>query len=276
METNLPVVTVVLPTYNCENYVRESIQSILDQTFTGFELIVIDDASTDRTVQVIGELKDPRIRLIQKQKNSGYTDSLNQGIALARGRYIARMDADDISLPSRFEKQVNFLELHKDIAVCGTWYMEIPNNHIAKLPTEHEDIKIGMLENNQLCHPSVMFKKDFFEANHLCYNRDFESAEDYELWTRLIAIGKLANLPDVLLHYRMHEQQVSTKHVYTQHARALICRRKMLLYLLDDCSAEEEKVLDKILAAERIRSGPEFENALALFDRLVQKNEEKG
>ncbi|HET7897217.1 MAG TPA: glycosyltransferase, partial [Flavisolibacter sp.] len=190
METNLPVVTVLLPTYNCEHYVRDSLQSILDQTFTDFELLVIDDASTDRTVEVIRELKDPRIQLIQKQKNSGYTDSLNQGIALARGRYIARMDADDISLPTRFEKQVNFLASHNDVAVCGTWYMEIPNNHIAKLPTEHEDIKVAMLENNQLCHPSVMFKKDFFLAHHLSYKREFESAEDYELWTRLIAFGK--------------------------------------------------------------------------------------
>ena len=117
MKTKEPLVTVLLPAYNSEAFVRESLQSILDQTFTDFELIVIDDASTDGTVALVKAFQDSRIRLVQKPHNTGYTDSLNNGIRLARGRYIARMDADDISLPHRFQKQVQFLDAHPDVAL---------------------------------------------------------------------------------------------------------------------------------------------------------------
>lgn len=276
METNSPLVTVLLPTYNCEDYVRESIQSILNQTFGDFELIVIDDASTDRTIQVIEAFNDARIRLIRKPKNSGYTDSLNYGLGIARGCFIARMDADDISLPTRFEKQVAFLTSHKEVVLCGCWYQEIPNNHIAELPSEHEDIKVAMLVNNAICHPTVMFRKEFFVNNNLCYNKDFETSEDYELWTRLIAIGKVGNLSEVLLHYRIHEQQVSTHRVYVQYARAIVCRRRMLGYLMENWSEQEEDVLERLLTEKKMRNEREFEKAMTILNRLAQQNSIKG
>ncbi|HEV7333480.1 MAG TPA: glycosyltransferase [Flavisolibacter sp.] len=274
METNAPIVTVLLPTYNCEAYVQKSIQSILDQTFTNFELLVIDDASTDRTIQVIQEFTDPRIRLIRKQKNTGYTDSLNYGIGIAQGDYIARMDADDISIATRLERQVQFLTSNKDVVLCGCWYQEIPTNHVAKLPVSHEDILVAMLTNNSISHPSVMYRKEFFIRHQLTYNRDFESAEDYELWTRVIALGKIHNLPEVLLHYRLHEQQVSAQRNAFQAQRAALCRKRMLLYLTELPAAEEE-ILEMILSGTRMRNVPELHQAIAVLDQLAVINSSK-
>lgn len=274
MKTNFPIVTVLLPTYNCEAYVRESIQSILDQTFPDFELVIIDDASTDGTVQIIKEFDDPRICLIQKEKNTGYTDSLNHGIDIAKGVYIARMDADDISVPSRLEKQVNFLETHKDVVLCGSWYQEIPTQHIAQLPCSHEAIKVSMLSSNAICHPSVMFRKDFFIQHQLYYNRDFEPAEDYELWTRLLALGEINNLPEVLIYYRLHAQQVSEHRNAYQRKGAALSRKQLLQYLTTIPPGEAE-LLEKILAGIRLDTIPELYQALTLLENLASLNSSK-
>lgn len=275
METNSPIVTILLPTYNCEAHVRESIQSMLDQTFTDFELIVIDDASTDGTVACIQAFDDPRIYLIQKKTNAGYTDSLLYGIDVAKGRYIARMDADDISMTDRLEKQVHYLDAHPDVVLCGCWYQEIPTQHIAQLPVGHEEIKVALLTSNAICHPSVMYRKDFFVRHRLTYNRDFEPAEDYELWTRVIALGKISNIPEVLLHYRLHDQQVSAQRNAYQRERAALCRKNMLLYLTDAFSPEDEAVLLRILTGTRLRTVAELQQALRILHHLSSLNAAK-
>ncbi|MHB8261608.1 MAG: glycosyltransferase family 2 protein [Bacteroidia bacterium] len=207
----IPAVSVIMPVYNAEPYLKEAIESILNQTFTDFELLIIDDASTDKSVEIVKSYHDNRIVLLHKPVNSGITDSLNMAIPLAKGKYIARMDADDISMPDRFLKQYNYMEQHPDILVLGTMYKIIGTEIIPEnLPITYEQVKLFSLMQSPVAHPTVFIRRSIFDMYNLRYDRTFEHTEDYELWTRIIDIGKVENLPEVLLHYRIHEQQVST------------------------------------------------------------------
>ncbi|OXB16131.1 glycosyltransferase family 2 protein [Flavobacterium reichenbachii] len=235
----MPKVSVLLPVYNCEDYIKETIDSVLTQTFPDFELIIIDDCSTDNTVEIIEKYDDSRIKFIRKEKNSGYTDSLNFGIGVANGEYIARLDGDDICAETRFEKQVNFLDSNPEIILCGTAIQIIGTNDILKHPRTHEEIKIKLCFGTAFCHPSVMVRKKVLEENK--YDKNFEPAEDYELWTRLAFKGRLANIDEVLLFYRIHSNQVSNTKKEIQHNAASACRKRMLNKLdLENHFSEQE------------------------------------
>ena len=208
---NKPNVTVLMPVYNCELYVAEAIESMLQQTYQNFEFLIIDDASEDETLKILKRFTDSRIHIIEKQKNTGYTNSLNYGLTIAKGKYIARMDGDDISLPKRLELQVAYMEQHPDVVVCGAFYKIIGTETIKTFPTNHEAIKVNLLENTCFAHPLVLIRKTTLDAHHLNYDLTKEPAEDYALWVTLLKYGKLHNIEDVLLHYRVHEQQVSQK-----------------------------------------------------------------
>ncbi|MEP6804613.1 MAG: glycosyltransferase, partial [Flavobacterium sp.] len=168
-----------------------------------------DDASSDATVSIIKAYDDPRIQMIQKPKNSGYTNSLNHGLTIAKGEYIARMDGDDISLPERFAKQVDFLDANPDVILCGTLYQIIGKNKICDHPLKHEEIKVKLISGCYIAHPTIMFVKAKFDEHKLEYDSEMEPAEDYELWSRLVFLEKTANIGEVLLYYRVHNQQVS-------------------------------------------------------------------
>lgn len=204
-----PKVSVLMPVYNCELYIQEAVDSILNQTFKDFEFIIIDDCSTDNTVSIINSFKDSRINLIIKPQNTGYTNSLNYGLSIAKGKYIARMDGDDISLPERFAKQIYFLDNNLDYVLCGTALKVINQEKIIQYPENHIDIKTEFLNQNCIVHPSVMLRKRALDLHNFSYNILKEPAEDYDLWARLSKVSKLYNLPEVLIHYRIHEQQIS-------------------------------------------------------------------
>lgn len=204
-----PIISVLLPVFNSDRYIAECIDSIINQTISDFEILVIDDCSTDKTVNIISSYSDSRIKLIRKEVNTGYTDSLNWGLKNAKGEFIARMDADDICLPTRFEKQLTFLKKNSDVILCGTQFRQIGDNIISKLATNHDEIKVRLIEGSCIAHPTVMFRKKYFIDNNILYNRQMEPAEDYDLWSRLVFMGKLANLPEVLLLYRIHPDQIS-------------------------------------------------------------------
>lgn len=200
-----PVVSVLMPAYNCEEFVKESISSILNQTFTGFELIVINDGSTDNTAKIIESFNDPRIHFINRDKNIGLDATLNSAFELCKGEYIARMDADDISLPTRLEKQVNFLNTHPEYGLVGTLYAHTDKNrkivqYGAQL-IDHDEIYLGINFVNSFCHGSVMFRKSVIDQFNLRYNPKYSPYEDYELWTRMVHHTKVANIPEVLYLY---------------------------------------------------------------------------
>lgn len=206
---NNPTITVLMPVYNCELYIKEALESILNQTYADFEFLIIDDASTDKTVCIIKTYNDSRIKLIEKPRNTGYTNSLNYGLTLAKGKYIARMDGDDISLPERFAKQVTFLDANPDVVLCGTLYQIIGTKNICNHPLKHEEIKVKLISGCYIAHPTVMFHKSVFESYELQYDPNTEPAEDYDLWARLIFLGKIVNIKEVLLYYRVHLKQTS-------------------------------------------------------------------
>lgn len=212
-----PVITVLLPVYNAQLYVREAVQSILSQSFQDFELIAIDDGSTDASGKILSELKslDARIVLISRE-NRGIVDTLNEGLALARGRWIARMDADDISMLTRFEKQLSCL---KDTGadMCGSWVQHFgtADKRVIKHPQSDAAIKMGLLFGSSFAHPSVMIRASLLRTQK--YDKAWDKCEDYELWERAAAAGwKMANVPEVLLLYRQHNTQISKITAYVQ------------------------------------------------------------
>jgi glycosyltransferase involved in cell wall biosynthesis len=173
-----------------------------------FELLTIDDGSTDKSIDVIKEFTDKRIRLISNKHD--FINSLNIGLHMAKGKYIARMDADDIMFPHRLQTQLNFMESHPDIGVCGSWVETFGKmNGIIKRPVDHFDIVSDMLRTNPLIHPSVMIRRSMLHQSGCFYKSGYPCAEDYKLWTDLAINGlKFANIPEVLLRYRLSPQQV--------------------------------------------------------------------
>lgn len=205
----MPAISVIMPAFNAEKHIRESIDSILNQTFKDFELIIINNASTDSTVTIINSYTDNRIR-IANNPVKGVSSSLNMGLDLATGEFIARMDADDIAHPKRFERQLQYLDNHRDVDICGSWIQHFgAENGILKAPEKHERIKASMLFLNPMFHPSVMFKKPSFDKFSFEYDEHYVNAEDYILWANAIDILKFANVPEVLLKYRIHEENAS-------------------------------------------------------------------
>jgi glycosyltransferase involved in cell wall biosynthesis len=205
-----PIVTVLMPVYNGERYLREAIDSILSQTFRDFEFLIINDGSTDGSVGIINSYTDSRIRLVNNETNLGRCAAPNKGLDLAKGEYLARMDCDDISLPTRLEKQVDFLIANPDVGVCGTWIrLFMGAENIIKYPLTHEAIKCHLLLGCQLAHSSVMLRKNVFSAHQLYYDVNCKLAEDYDLWTRSSYVTYLANIPEILVKYRWHTEQIS-------------------------------------------------------------------
>ncbi|MDP2852235.1 MAG: glycosyltransferase [Gallionella sp.] len=227
-DLHIPLVSVLLPAYNCEAYVLEAVSSMLSQSFSDFELLVIDDGSTDSTRKLLEAVHDARLRLVSNERNIGLIGTLNRGLALAVGRYIARMDADDISAPERLEKQVQYLEANPDIHVLGSMVNLIDEQGnvfgaFAGYPKNADEIHRYLLRECCLIHPSVMFRKDTVLAAD-GYSTSARHAEDYDLWLRLSDHHKIANLPDKLVSYRMHRNQVSIRNLTTQHHVAQSCR----------------------------------------------------
>lgn len=204
-------VTVLICVYNGGRYLSEAVQSVLDQQFSSFELLIINDGSSDDTPSILAGFKDDRIRVISNEKNQGLIHSLNIGLREARGTLIARMDADDICIPSRLQKQVDFLDSNPGVGMVGSWVQIIDSPEEYRYPLANEAIKLSMLLQNSMAHPSVMFRKKLFAENGLFYDPRYPGAEDYELWTRAIFKTDFANIGESLLHYRKHQEQVTQR-----------------------------------------------------------------
>lgn len=207
-------VSVVMPVYNGEDYLREAIDSILNQTFTDFEFIIINDGSTDNTKDIVLSYSDSRIVFLENEYNSGIVVTLNKGLDYAKGKYIARMDADDIALPERFEKQVDYMEKHKDIGALGTGtriFGEDIETRDTHSTINSDKLKAELLFSTCMCHPSVMIRKSVLDLHHIRYDTQYRGAEDYELWWQIAMVSKIMTIPDVLHCYRIHPNQITQK-----------------------------------------------------------------
>lgn len=200
-----PVISVVLPTFCSVKEISRAIDCVQAQTFSDWELLVINDfGSDDGTAEIVRMYAwgDPRIRLIQAEERLGLAESLNVGMREARGRYIARLDADDTSMPERFEKQVAFMEAHPEVGICGTWQHHYGNgtDWVHEAVPDPEVQRCRLLFWCDLCHSTLMLRRDVFISNHLFYDSDAQ-AEDFELWTRAMEFMEIANIPEVLGEY---------------------------------------------------------------------------
>ncbi|AZB31071.1 glycosyltransferase family 2 protein [Chryseobacterium balustinum] len=215
----VPKISVIMPVYNGEKYLKEAIDSILKQTFANFELLLINDGSTDLTEAIIGSYDDERIVYIKNEKNLGLIKTLNKGLDLAKGEFIARMDQDDISHSERFEKQLIIFEKNTEIGVCGTLFTPFNNSNNKEYntiehPELHKSIKIQLLALCIVGHPTIMMRKN--AVGNFRYDESFQAAEDYELWTRLVTSTQFYNIQESLLQYRIHDTNMSVLENSTQ------------------------------------------------------------
>lgn len=215
MKAVAPIVSVIMPVYNAGNYLHSAIESILQQSYSDFELIIINDGSTDESESVIKRFTDPRIHHYS-QTNQGLTATLNRLISLSRGQYLARMDQDDISVPNRLATQVSYLNEHPEVALVGSWVEVIgpTNEHLGinRYPISDPAIKELMLIKNPFAHGSVMMRR----SSNLVYRKEFDYAEDYGLWSELAKDHNLVNIPAILYRWRTTPGGMTTKYSIKQ------------------------------------------------------------
>lgn len=211
--SNSPKVSVVMPVYNTNpEILKATIRSVLSQTFSDFEFLVLNDCSTNQDVEsTILSFRDKRIRYFVNDKNLGISDSRNKLIDLARGEYLAVVDHDDISLPERFEKEVHYLNENPEVGVVSSWIKIIGKNKIVCDRTEDKEIKEDLLTKFCIFHPAAMIRKCVLIDNNIKYEKEFFPSEDYAIWCRLMSKTKFHVLPKILFEYREHKQRTSLK-----------------------------------------------------------------
>jgi glycosyltransferase involved in cell wall biosynthesis len=205
-------ISIILPVYNCAEFLHESIHCVLSQSFTDFELLVIDDGSTDDTASIIHSFTDLRIRYFRNEVNMGLIYSLNKGLSLANGKYIARMDGDDTITNDRLQVQYEFMEKNPLVDIAGSWYVTSDTMQICRVDCSPEQCRVRLLENPPLAHPSVIMLTESLRKHNLIYQSDYIHAEDYFLWAEASTKGlTIVNIPKTLLIYRIHNQQISAQ-----------------------------------------------------------------
>ena len=216
---NSPAVSVILPAYNCEKYIGKAIESVLQQTFTDFELIIINDGSTDNTERGILQFTDPRIIYLQNPENKGLIYTLNRAIELAKGNYIARTDSDDICLPERLARQKEYLDEHPETTMVASTisFIDANGNDKGIWPLDRKMISPSLIRNkmpfeNCIAHPSIMIRADILKK--LKYNPRQVNIEDYDLWLRLLNRGHvIGKINEPLLWYRSHDDSITQVHL---------------------------------------------------------------
>jgi len=266
-----PMLSVIMPVYNCELYVKEAVESILNQTFTDFEFLIIDDKSTDKTVEIIKQFSDSRIQLIEKPVNTGYTNSLNYALKIAKGEYIARMDGDDISMSERFLEQLHVLKSDDKICVCATNFTLIHSNKYIQYPENNDAIKIAMLSFNPIVHPSVMIRKS--ALNDLEYDVSKEPAEDYDLWTKLIWLGNFYTIQKPLLRYRVHENQISKVKSENQKNKFNLSRLNLIKQINYDQIEFQDEIILKLLNNDVVIKNSHFNLIMRWSKRIIKEND---
>jgi glycosyltransferase involved in cell wall biosynthesis len=274
-----PLVSVILPVYNGGPYLEEAIQCILTQTYKNVELIIINDGSTDNSVQIIDKFSnDARIRVFN-QTNQGLAATLNRGIGLSKGAYIARQDQDDISDPARLEKQVSFMETHPDYGMVGTWASIMVNNTLTtrshKHPSEPGILTLDLLFDNPFVHSSMMIRKTAFdEVGGYSTDKSRQPPEDYELWSRIVRKYKVANIPEILVVYREVEKSMSRTgpNPFLDHVNQISQEN---LSWIAGTPFEDNRIVALSAFARNTcyknQNSPDIESACHLFNEIIEK-----
>lgn len=287
MKSSETPITILLPVYNGEKYLREAIESILNQTFIDFEFLIINDGSTDTSEEIILSFDDSRIRYIKNEQNLKLIATLNKGLEIANGKYIARMDADDISLPNRLEKQLQFMEENPEVGICGTYLRNIGKaSNEVRFETIDEEIRYRLLFSTYLRHPTVMMRKSTIDDHQLLYEKEYIHVEDHQLWLRFAQVSKLAILPAILLNYRVHDSNISKVFQEKQAVIETKIRKEILSSFGVSNTAEDLICYNAFVAKLKQEKNPfltihsfdsleELKRLLALITSLLLANREK-
>lgn len=274
-----PRVSVLLPVHDGASTIAEAVASILEQTYDDLELLVIDDASTDATPEILAGIEDPRVRVHRNPVNLHRSRSLNEALDRARGEYVARMDADDVSRPGRLAAQVAYLDAHPDVGICGTWIRTFGHTEgaIWRLPTDPDEIKARLLFRSVLAHPTVLMRAAALRAAGLRYREDQRWSEDWELWQRAADHFPLGNVPEVHLDYRssppadLHAPDMADR---LQEANGIVADN---LHRLGIDATAAEVDLHRRIGAHELRGGAdEADAAEAWLLRLLEANRATG
>lgn len=272
-----PKITVLMPVYNGEKYLKEAIDSILNQTFTDFEFLIINDGSTDNSEEIIKSYKDPRIKLIKNEENLGIIKTLNKGLDLAKGKYIIRMDADDISLSKRLSTQMRFMDKHPEIGISGTWAKILGGKNILKRFSDPEKIKTNLLFGTSMIHPSVIMNREKINQYKLRYNENYKHSEDYELWTRATKYFPIININKVLLLYRVHDSNTGKLNLETLKLASTRIRKEQLKENLKIEASDEDILIHmNIRKPENLNLNDYLDNKEMWFKQLIGQNKKTG
>ena len=267
----MPRVSVLMPTYNVAQWVEEAIRSVLRQTYRDFELLVVDDGSTDDTLAHVKAIEDPRIRIAAFPDNVGLAENLNRGLALIDTELVARMDGDDIAEPDWLETGIKVLDSHPDIDICSFGFQFFgTKTSLVRFPELHEDSKAQMLFGCTVIVP--VMRRSVFTNNDLRYRTDTFPAEDYSLWARAYRVAKVYNVQRTLFHYRTHATQISTSRRQAQIEKSNEVRLQMLDWLNPDFSDEEKQYFLDNFVACKIEQKEDIDRLKEFAALLVSRN----
>lgn len=273
----VPAISVLMPVYNAELYLNEAIDSILNQSFKDFEFIIINDGSSDKSESIIESYDDDRIKYLKNDENIKLIKTLNRGLDAARGKYLARMDSDDISEPNRLMNQFNFMEQNSDVGACGTWCKTIGNRTSeGRYPTDDFMIAYKLLYQCSILHPSVTLRMSVLRENDLNYDMQYLHAEDYNLWYEISKHAELANLPEFLIKYRVHDTNISALGRSTQIANSSQIQKAIFKDLGIDVSEKELSIFEDFNHQVNDLKKDEIDILGKLLTQLLAGNKTKG
>ena len=277
MEAKYPAITVVTQVYNAAAFLEETIDSVLCQTFTGFEYLLLDDGSTDNSEEIIRKYKDPRISYIRCPHD--FIGTQNKSFELAKGKYIAQLDHDDIMVPSRLEVQYQFMEAHPDIAACGG-YMQVfgKKEYLWTNPLKHDEIIEKMITYNPVHNSTIFYRREFLTTHQVKFERGYSYTSDYKIFTEIAKTGKLENLPVVLTKYRSSDKQATALYESEMGVAGFKTQHEMVDYFVSQLDDDNKymkiakhnfaPVMDKLRRSNHIRQSTYFISMYELITGL--------
>lgn len=270
------MISIALPVYNGEKYIAECLDSLLAQTYEDFEIILIDDCSTDDTAQIVAGYDDTRIRYYKNEKNLGIVHTLNKAFGLCRGEYIARMDADDIAMPQRLEKQLELMERNPELGIVSVWFQMFGDVDCSvHYAVEPKEIACRLLFSLQLLHPGWLMRRRLVDEG-LAYREEYRYAEDWDFLVRAARTVGLGNVPRELMRYRINPGQLSNVYNAPQQAAANRVARDQLEYLGMELTDEQFALYRRAFGRrEELLSGQEMDKLLQILRTMEQANGQK-
>lgn len=276
----MPRVSVIMSVYNTpEGYLREAIESVINQSFVDFEFVIVDDNSNEETKMILRDYTtDSRIIILENERNQGLTRNLNKALSISKGELVARMDADDICDLSRFQKQVDFLDNNPAIAMVGTFYTLFDTHRRIKHKNEGvapAEVKTSLFfSNSSIMHSSVMMRHSVFNTEDgFCYDENYTKSQDFELWTRASHFVELSIIPEYLMYYRLSDKQVSR----VSSSEQISLKKKVLLrqlsFLKDDNDEDSRNLHCSFCIGDKVSS---VRSVVKWADILIQSNNNKG